>query len=127
MLDVNPANALQSISNTRLHSREVSPTSVYAVAGNDGEVRLLDLTGMMKPGMHNIGLQMQMLGDVGSAVLVEGTLVPSYVLAQSNTTANFPWATLGTLNTSAISVSEAFPSVLRVSFTGKAVLYLSAY
>lgn len=102
---------------------DVLPTNNYFVVAEAAGDIYVDLTGVLKPGVHNMGLQIQ---PMGASVIPAGTLCyPADVEANP---ANAPWHVFPSVpNQKMFNFMPATPIVLRLTFSGKGRCYIGAF
>jgi hypothetical protein len=101
---------------------DVLPTNCYFVVADAAGPLYVDLAGIMKPGVHNLGMQIQPHGcDV----------VPGLTLGSAKETGwdpvNVPWMTLPVVADEDIRKFDVFPLVLRLDFSAPGRCYISAF
>lgn len=102
---------------------DVLATNNYYVVADAAGIIYVDLTGVLKPGVHNMGLQIQ---PMGADVIPAGTLCyPSEVEANP---ANAPWHVYPNVpDQKLFNFMPATPLVLRLNFSKKGRCYISAF
>lgn len=94
----------------------------FVVADTAGDL-YVDLSGVLKPGVHNMGLQLQ---PHGCDVTPAGTLCdPTEVAADANNAPWFAWDKISDENI--LSLMPVTPLVLKLTFSGAGRCYISCF